>query len=90
MTKVVVSAQVEDPVRWEEGFRTHGDLFRTYTVSKMEYAIDGNEISVCGEPADLATFLEKLESPETVEAMEFDGVKRETVKVHVFDKVFEL
>ena len=90
MTKVVVTAQIADPVRWEEGFRTHGDLFRTYTVSKMEYAIDGNEIAVCVEPADLETFMERLESPETVEAMEFDGVMRDTVKVHVFDKVFQL
>ena len=28
MPKVVVTAQVEDSVKWEAGFRTHADLFR--------------------------------------------------------------
>ncbi len=28
MPKVIVTAQVEDPVKWEEGFRTHGELLR--------------------------------------------------------------
>ena len=28
MPKVAVTAQVEDSVKWEERFRTHGDLFR--------------------------------------------------------------
>ena len=31
MPKVILTAQVQDPVKWEAGFRTHGDLFRTYT-----------------------------------------------------------
>jgi hypothetical protein len=31
MPKVIVTAQVQDPVKWEAGFRTHGYLFRTYT-----------------------------------------------------------
>jgi hypothetical protein len=26
MPRVVVTGQVEDLVKWEEGFRTHGDL----------------------------------------------------------------
>ena len=29
MPKVVVTAQVEDAAKWEEEFRTHGDLFRS-------------------------------------------------------------
>ena len=33
MPRIVVTAQVEDLVKWEEGFRTHGDLFRSQTVS---------------------------------------------------------
>ncbi len=33
MPRVVVTAQVEELVKWEEGFRTHGDLFRSQTVS---------------------------------------------------------
>ena len=32
MPKVVVT-EVEELVKWEEGFRTHGDLFRSQTVS---------------------------------------------------------
>jgi len=31
-----------------------------------------------------------LDSPATAEAMAFDGVKRETVKVFVLDKTFEV
>ena len=88
MPKVVVTAQVEDSVRWEEGFRTHGDLFRSQTVTKpINLAtIEGNEVAVCMEPDDLDTFMEILDSPATAEAMELDGVKRETVKVFVLDK----
>ena len=77
-------------MKWEEGFRTHGDLFRRYTATKMELAINENEVAVCVEPADLATFMELLESTETADAMDSDGVNRETVKVYVFDNVFEL
>ncbi len=33
MPKVVVTAQIEDPARWEEGFRTHGDLLRRQTIA---------------------------------------------------------
>jgi hypothetical protein len=92
MPKVVVTAQVEDLVRWEEGFRTHGDLFRSQTVTKpinMGTA-EGNEVAVCIEPEDLDTFMEILDSPATAEAMEADGIKRDTVKVFVLDKEFQV
>jgi hypothetical protein len=29
MAKVIVTSQVNDPVKWETGFRTHGDFFRS-------------------------------------------------------------
>ncbi len=92
MPKIVVTAQVEDPVKWEEGFRTHGDLFKSQTVTRpINIAtIEGNEVAVCFEPDDLDTFLKILDSPATAEAMEFDGVKRETVKVFVLDKQFQV
>ncbi len=92
MPKVVVTAQVEDPAKWEEGFRTHGDLFRSQTVTKpINFAtIEGNEVAVCVEPDDLKTFMDILDSPATAEAMEFDGVKRDTVKVFVLDKEFQV
>ncbi len=90
MPKVVVTAQVEDSVKWEEGFRTHGDLFRSQTVTTpIDIAIEGNEIAVCMEPENLETYLSILDSPATVEAMDFDGVNRETVKVYVFNKEFQ-
>ncbi len=92
MPKLVVTAQVEDLVKWEEGFRTHGDLFRSQTVTRpINFAtIKGNEVAVCFEPDNLDTFLEILDSPATAEAMDFDGVKRETGKVFVLDKEFQV
>ena len=34
MPKVVITAQVEDAMKWEKGFRTHGSLFKSQTVLK--------------------------------------------------------
>lgn len=91
MPKVIVTAQVQDPVKWEAGFRTHGDLFRRMKVrDAMHYAIKGNEISVFADTEDLAAFMQVMESQATADAMAFDGVKRETVKLIVFDKEFKL
>jgi len=92
MPKVLVVAQCKDPVKWEEGFRTHADLFRSMTIAKsVSYGIgEGNHIAVCGEPSDLATYMKVLESPATAEAMAFDGVLRDTVKVFVLDKELEV
>jgi hypothetical protein len=92
MPRVVVTAQVEDLVRWEEGFRTHADLFRSYTVTEpIGIATnEGNEVAVCFEPSDLDTFFGMMESDATAAAMAVDGVKRETVKVFVLDKEFRI
>jgi hypothetical protein len=86
--KVLVVAQVEDPVKWEDSFRTHGGLFRSQTVTKpIDFGtIEGNQVAVCFEPNDLDLFMRILASPATAEAMALDGVKRETVKVFVLDK----
>ena len=88
MPKVVVTAQVEDLVKWEKGFRARGDLFRSQTVTQpINLAtIEGNQVAVCFEPDDVDTFMKILNSPATAEAMALDGVKRETVKVFVLDK----
>ncbi len=90
MPKVVITAQVEDVAKWEEGFRSHGDLFRTQTVSKpIGIGLgDGSEVALCLEPEDLSTFMEILESQATADAMAFDGVKGETVRVFVLDREF--
>jgi hypothetical protein len=38
------------------------------------------------EPRDMDAFKKAMESAATAKAMEFDGVKRETVKMFVLDK----
>ena len=91
MPKVIVTAQVQDPAKWEAGFRTHGELFRKYTLhSPVNFSIAGNEVTICMEPENLTSFKQAMESPATVEAMTFDGVKRETVKTIVLDKEMKL
>ncbi len=90
MTRIVITAQVEDLVKWEEGFRTHGDLFRSQSVSgSIGIATgEGNEVAVCFEAESVDTYMEILDSPATEDAMIEDGVKRETVKVFVMDREF--
>lgn len=90
VTRVVVTAEVEDGAAWEEAFRTHGDLFRSMSQSVSWYGItDDNTIAVYSEPADLDTWMDVLESPETADAMEMDGVDRDSVEVYVLDRKFE-
>ncbi|MDH3650838.1 MAG: hypothetical protein OEQ53_14225 [Saprospiraceae bacterium] len=88
MPKVIVTAQVEDATKWEAGFRTHGDLFRSYSVSKpIEISVlEDNQVAVCFDPDDLDTLMEVMNSPATAEAMAYDGVIRESVKIFVLDK----
>ncbi len=89
MPRVVITAQVEDPAKWEEGFRTHGGLLGTMSQTSTFFSMnDDNEVVLYSRPSDLDKFMEVMESPDTEEAMAFDGVKRGTVKVFVLDKVF--
>ena len=91
MTRIIATAQVEDSAKWEEGFRTHGDLFKDMTVTAIHFtATDENEIAIQFEVDDTAKFFELFAAPITAESMKFDGVKRETVKVFVLDKEFNL
>lgn len=91
MPKVIITAQVQDGVKWEAGFRTHGDLLRTYTLrGPIQYTIAGNEVMLCMEPENLDTFKRGMESQATAEAMAFDGVKRETVKTFILNKEMKL
>ena len=65
--------------------------FRNYSITApIAFAISGNEVAICMEPEDLDTFNRAMDSKETADAMAYDGVKRETVKIHVLDKVMEL
>jgi len=89
MARVVITARVEDAAKWEQGFRTHGELLRSMTSTVTHFATtDENEVALYAEPTDLAAFMEVLESPATAEAMTMDGVKRDSVKVFVLDKEF--
>ena len=89
MTKVIAVIEVEDAAKWEEGFRTHGDLFASQTVTTCHYGMnEGNEVAIHFEVDDLDTYMRVLDSPATAEAMAFDGVNRETVKIFVLDRQF--
>ena len=91
MPRVIAIAEVEDGQKWEQGFRTHGELFKSQTVkSPVQFAVDGNRVAILFEPDDLDKFIEIRNSPATAEAMEFDGVKRETVQFFVLDKDLHL
>ena len=91
MAKVIATIEVEDGNKWEEGFQTHGDLFRSQTISRpISFSVDGNAVTILFEPEDLDTYLKILDSEETHKAMAFDGVKRETVKIAVLDKEFKV
>ena len=89
MTKILVIAKCKDQAKWEAGFRTHGDLFRTaYGVSKpVSYGMGEDDyVGACFETSDVAKSMSAISSPETAKAMESDGLFRDTVQVFVFDK----
>ena len=89
MPRVIITAKVENGTRWEEGFRTHGELLRSMSSTVTHFTTtEHNEVVLYAEPADLDKYLEVLESPSTAEAMEKDGVLPDTVKVFVLDKEF--
>jgi hypothetical protein len=91
MAKVIITSQVNDPVKWEAGFRTHGDLFRSYSIRvPVNFAVSGNEVAICFEPENLDTFKRGVETQATADAMASDGVKRETLKTYVLDKEMKL
>lgn len=79
MTKIVVIAKCKDKAKWEAGFRTHGDLFRTaYAVSKpVSYGMSEDDyVAACFETGDLAKAMSAISSPETGEAMEGEASLR--------------
>ncbi len=91
MSKVIITAKVEDPIKWEEGFRTHGELFKRQTcASPVLISIqDDNTVAVEFEVGDLDTYMQILDK-EGPASMANDGVIRETVKIFVMDKEFHL
>ena len=59
----------------------------TSTVTYFTISKD-NELTLYAEPDDVDKFLKVMDSPATEEAMAYDGVKRDTVKISVLDKEF--
>ena len=89
MAKIIITAKVEDAAKWEEGFRTHGDLLRSMTSTVSYFTISAdNELTIYADVDDVDKYFEVLDSPATEEAMASDGVLRDTVKVSVLDKEF--
>jgi len=87
--KVIITANVEDATKWENGFRTHGELFRRQTVKVCHYSLGkDNQIATCFEMEDLDAYTKLLDSPETAEAMTADGLDRNSVKIFVLDKEY--
>ena len=86
MTKVMVSAEVENIERWKTGFATHSELFKKQAVTVAYYgAGEKNKGVACFETEDLNAFMEILESSDTAEAMSHDGIIDGTVEIFVLD-----
>ena len=91
MPRTVLIADVEESVQREEGFRTHTDLFRSQTITAIHFAVnEENRVALYAEVDDLDKYMEVLNSEATAEAMEHDGVKRDTVQLFVLDKQLSL
>ena len=90
MTRIVFTAKVKDAVKWEEGYREHAPMLRDKPgVTKpihFSTSAETNEICIQGEPDNLEKYLELVQTPEMVEAMEKNGVLRDTVKLYILDK----
>jgi hypothetical protein len=88
MPRIVLTAQVEDPSTWEQKYRAHTDLMELGNLSSVHYTVTDDGIVMYMEADDLDAYMEFMGSEAVADAMKEDGVKRETVKVHVLDKEF--
>ncbi len=91
MPKVIITAQVKDPALWEAGFRKHMlNTFQNYSLkNQIDFTVDGNDSVICGEAEDMDVFQKGMASQATADAMVAHGVKLETAKVYVLDKVLK-
>jgi hypothetical protein len=87
MARVLVVAQCQDAKKWEQGFVTHADLFRSMgATAPVNYGHEGNWVAVMLDVKDLDNYKRVLNSKATADAMAIDGVLRETVKMFVLNK----
>ena len=92
MPRIVAMIQVEDLPEWEKNFRTHGDLFRRQTIQgHYDYIMikEGNRVVLSADVDDIETFFEVLKTPDASDAIDLDGVKRDTIRFYVLDKTFK-
>ncbi len=91
MPSVICTVQVEDAAKFEQGFRTHAELFKSMTINKPIHfnVTSENVVVIHFEPDDLDKYMEVMDSRATEEAMKVDGVNRDTVKIVPLDKEFD-
>ena len=85
---IAVRAEVEDVDAWREGFKTHGDLFKSQGVSVAYMgATEGNSVIGVFETNDVDEFIRIFNDPATAEAMANDKITG-GVELFVLDKTF--
>jgi hypothetical protein len=91
MPSVICTVQVENAAKFEQGFRTRSELFKSMTVNKPIHfnVAPENVVVIHFEPDDLDKYMEVMDSRATEEAMKSDGVNRDTVKIVPLDKEFD-
>ena len=85
---IAVRAEVEDVDAWREGFKTHGDLFKSQGVSVAYMgATEGNSVIGVFETNDVDEFIRIFNDPATAEAMANDKITG-GVELFVLDETF--
>lgn len=71
--------------------RKYHELFKAFgSEAPINYAISGNEITICMEPEDVETYVKAARSQQAIDAMISDGLKVDTVKIVVLDKEWKV
>jgi hypothetical protein len=87
MSGVVLTARVRDPAKWEQGFRSHRELFRKNNITMMHYTITrNNDVVLYSETDDIEAYMTMVQSPAIAQAMAEDGVERDSVRIYALDK----
>ena len=85
---IAVRAEVEDVSAWREGFKTHGDLFKSQGVANAFMGADSqNTVIAVFETNDADEFMRVFNDPATARAMENDGITG-GVELFLLDETF--